>query len=500
MTDGEKKRISSPVIDVNGTPSFKVQVDGKETVFSAHDVAVRYINSLFTTARDFLSGVPIAGAVLSVPLNFSPKQMTALKKAATEAGLIVLQLISAPAAALTAYGLTSPKGSELPAHPDGEEGQAYLPGTELDRTVIIVDVGGTSTSVALVHARSGLYSLLGVEVNPNIGGVTIDDALITYLAKEFTKKTKVQIDVDNYRAWAKLRNEVEITKRSLSASNSAQCSVESLADGVDFSQSVNRLRLDICARKVWDGVQQLCEKVLKSKGLEAAHVDEVLLVGGTARLQGLKDSLSSFFGEKTHITDSIDADQALARGCAVHAQAIATTASDSLERTHLIQLPLAQPFEIKELKTKATTKAIGILIPQPTNLSNGNAEEIQRQIVNGKLFVTLIPKGTPLPARRLFELGAQGDSLLDLHEGEESVKVDKIERQIEDEDDEDDEDLDEEDKFIEIRTVLTKPIKQIGQVVVTKDAIKANKALVEIRIEVEGKLKVFVGGKSALEV
>jgi heat shock protein 1/8 len=497
LSEGEKKRTSSPVIDSNGSPAFRVQIDGEETVLSAHEVTVRYIKSLFMTAKDFLSGVPIAGAVLSVPLNYTPKQMAALKSAATEAGLIVLQLISAPGAALTAYGLTSPIGSELPSHPDGEEGQAYQPGTELDRTVMVVDVGGTSTTVALVHARSGLYSLLGSQVNTAIGGVTIDDALVTYLSKEFTKKTKVSIDASNHRAWAKLRNEVEVVKRSLSASNSAQCSVESLADGVDFSQSVNRMRLDICARKLWDEVQKLCDDVLKSVSMEAAHVDEVLLVGGTARLQGLKDSLASFFPESTHITDSIDADQALARGCAVHAQAIAT--ADPGERNHLADLPLAQPHDVKELKSKTTSKAIGLVIPEPTSLSNGHAEEVKRQVVDGKLFVTLIAKGTPLPARRVFELNAKEDSLLDLFEGEESTRVDKIERS-QDEDDSEEEDVDEEDKFIEVRTVVTKPSKQVGQVIIPKDAVKANKAQVEIRVDIEGKLKVVVAGKLLLEV
>lgn len=476
-----------------------MEIAGKETTLSAHDVAVRYIRSLFLTAKDFLSGVPIAGAVLSVPLQFQPKQMEALKDAATEAGLIVLQMIPAPSAALTAYGLTSPKGDQLPSHPDGEEGQAYLPGTELDRTVVVVDVGGTSSSVAVVHARSGLYTLLASQVNPSVGGMTIDDALTVYLSKEFTKKTKIQISADNHRAWAKLRNEVEVTKRSLSASNSAQCSVESLAEGMDFSQSVNRLRLDMSARKVWEEVRSLCQKALSEKGMEAAHVDEVLLVGGTSRLSGLKDSLESLFPSHTHITDSIDADQALARGCAVHAQAIATTKQESLERNHLVSLPLARPEEMQELKVKATSAAIGLLIPQPsTSQSNGHSDRISRQVVDGKLFVTLIARGTPLPARRVFEFAAKGDSLLDVAEGEESVRVDKEEREQDDDDEDEDEDIEEEDRYVEVRTVVVKPAKKIGQAVVPKEAVQAGKAVIEVRVSAEGKISITTAGKTVL--
>ncbi|MCO5565778.1 hypothetical protein L7F22_019453 [Adiantum nelumboides] len=503
LSEADKQRNSSPVVDVNGVPSFRVQIDGKETVLSAHDVAVRYIRSLFLTAKDFLSGVPIAGAVLSVPLNYLPKQQEALKAAATEAGLIVLQLIPAPAAALTAYKLTSPQGSQLPSHPDGEEGQAYLPGSELDRTVLVVDVGGTSTAITLVHARSGLYTLLATEINPSVGGITIDDALATYLSKEFTKKTKVPIEASNHRAWAKLRNAVEQTKRTLSASNSAQISIESLADGVDFSNPVNRLRIDICARKVWDEVQSLCGKALQKAGLQSAHVDEVILVGGTSRLQGLKDNLEAYFPERTHLTDSIDADQAIARGCAIHAQAIATAEESAPEHRHLTSLPLAHPNEIKELQVRSLTKPIGLVVSDPStsgsSLSNGNAEEVNRRVIDGKLFVPLIPTGTPLPARRAFTLSVQGSSaLINLYEGDESVRVDKVERPKDEDEDEDDEDLDEEDKYIEVRTVVTKPSKELAKVVVPKEAIQKNSVRVEIRVSAEGKGSVLLGEAKTL--
>lgn len=505
LSDADKQRNSSPVVESKGQPSFRVEIDGQETVLTAHDVAVRYIRSLFLTAKDFLSGVPIAGAVLSVPVDFAPKQIEALKAAATEAGLIVLQLIPSPAAALTSYKLTMPFGSQLPTHPDGEEGQAYLPGQELDRTVVVVDVGGTSTSVTLTHARSGVFSLLAYESNKALGGVNIDEALSTYLAKEFTKKTKVAIDSNNERAWAKLRNAVEQTKRSLSASSTAQISIESLADGLDFNVPVNRMRLDMCARKVWDEVLALCDKALRgSAGLEPAYVDEVIFVGGTARLSGLKDRLSSYFPEHTHLTDSIDADQAIARGCAIHAQAIASTEEDAPERRHLADLPLVQPTEIEQLKARTLSKSIGIVIPDPSSsnkgssLSNGNAEEIHRRVVDGKLFVPLLHRGTPLPARRAFSLGASSSSsaLLDIFEGVESIRVDKIERpKDDDEDDEDDEDLDEEDKFVEIRTIVTKPSTALGKVVIPGSAAVKGQVRVELRVTAEGKLSVLLGDK-----
>ena len=180
-----------------------------------------------------------------------------------------------------AYGLTSPKeGGLLPSHPD-EDGMTngtakpYAVGKNLDRTILVLDMGGTSTSSTILSSNSGLYTLINTQENLSLGGRDVDDALVQYLSKEFTKKTKVAIGKDDRRAWQKLRNEAEFTKRALSASGSAQCSVESLAEGVDFSSSVNRVRLDMLAGPTYAKVLGVVKESLKNAGLEPVQVDEV---------------------------------------------------------------------------------------------------------------------------------------------------------------------------------------------------------------------------------
>lgn len=256
-------------------PSFKVQVDGKDVTLSAHDVAVRFISALFSTAKDFLSGVPIEGAVIGVPLSLSDKQSAAISSAATEAGIKVIQLLPSPTSALIGYGLTvAGARGELPT-PEGDDAVAYPAGQALDRTVAVVDVGATSTTTTLVAARAGLYVLLA-SASAAVGGRQIDDALVAFFAKEFTKKTKTTIGKDDKRAWSKLRIESEKTKKALSASAGAQqCSVESLAEGLDFSGSINRVRLDMLAAATYDGVVATVKDALSQAKLDAAQVDEV---------------------------------------------------------------------------------------------------------------------------------------------------------------------------------------------------------------------------------
>lgn len=502
MSDSEIKRSSAPVIDNKGVPSFKVEIQGKEETLSAHDVAVRYIRSLFLTAKDFLSGVPIAGAVLSVPLSYSSKQIAALKEASAEAGLIVLQVIPAPAAAVTAYGLTAPgEGGSLPAHPDGIEAAPYAPGTELDRNLAVVDVGGSSTTVAVLAARSGVYTLLSSVTQAGLGGQQVDDALVSYFAKEFTKKTKVPVEESNARAWAKLRNEAEHTKRALSASSSAQCAVESLADGVDFSGPINRIRLDLLAAPVYNAIVGKVKEALAQAKLDPCQVDEVVLAGGSARLPGLTNTLLHLFpeGGATKLTDSIDSDQVIARGCAVHASCIAAAPEDSAERKFLLDLPAAPPKDVQSLQAPTTTRPLGLVLPA-SGASNGHSGPAA---VDGELFVTLLPAHTALPARRVYTLPASqaGPALFSFAEGTADVKVEQVQRER-DEDDEDDEE-DEEDEPEEKRTPIVKADKKRIAEVAFEAKSKGEKVRVEIVAQVDGAVRITVGegeGKKELEL
>lgn len=499
LGEDDLKRKSSAVLDINDTPSFKVEIDGKETTLSAHDVLVRFIGVLYDAAKDFMSGVPIVGAVLSVPIWFNDAQIKALETAAADAGLKVLQVIPAAAAALVAYGLTSPSDSgDLPAHPDGEQGEPYAPEKTLDRNVVVVDFGGSSLDVTVVAARAGLYSVLAYEHDKSLGGRALDDLLVQYFAKEFTKKTKITIGEQDARAWAKLRNEAEVSKRSLSASNSAQCSVESLAQGVDFSGNVNRMRFNMLAGDIYQRAQSIVTKALDAAKLDASQVDEVVLAGGAARLTGLAEQLSLLFAEDsgTHITQSIDSDQVIARGNAIYAQAIVHVPKDAEERKFIESLANTRLENTDALSAPATTRPIGVVLDAPTG---ADAERVEKQIVDNQLFVTVIPASTPLPTRRAFRFPvASGatSSLVRVAQGTPSVRVDTIQPEPLDEEDEEDEPLEPE----EVKSAYVKPDAQRIVELVVPHANSAKTVTVELIVLSGGQVTVEAKVDDAADV
>lgn len=106
------------------------------------------------------------------------------------------------------------------------------------KKVVVLDMGETSLAVSVVAVSEGEYTVLGKGREDKLGGREFDNLLLKHFAKEFTKKTKVALDLpcgesapeQDKRAEAKLRLAVEHTKRSLSASSgAATCAVVRLS-------------------------------------------------------------------------------------------------------------------------------------------------------------------------------------------------------------------------------------------------------------------------------
>ena len=193
--------------------------------------------------------------MITVPTDFSEQQKEALDKAAKEAGIEVLQFISEPVAAVLAYD----------ARPEAKVS---------DKVVVVADLGGTRSDVAVIASRGGMYSILATSHDYETGGAQLDQVLIDHFAKEFVKKNKTD-PRENPRSLAKLKLEAEGTRRALSLGSNASISVESLADGIDFSSTINRTRYETLANRVFGSFTRLIEGAVKKADLDLLDVDEV---------------------------------------------------------------------------------------------------------------------------------------------------------------------------------------------------------------------------------
>ena len=167
----------------------------------------------------------------------------------------MLQMIQEPTAAVLAYD----------ARPEAEL---------KDKIVVVADLGGTRSDVAVIASRGGMYSILGTKHDDMTAGAQLDQVLIDHFAKEFMKKHKTD-PRQHGRSLAKIKLEAEATKKALSLGGNAALSVESLADGIDFSSTVNRTRYELLAGKTFSSITRLIQEAVSGAELDILDIDEV---------------------------------------------------------------------------------------------------------------------------------------------------------------------------------------------------------------------------------
>ncbi|KAJ9607485.1 Hsp70 protein that interacts with Zuo1p [Cladophialophora chaetospira] len=453
----DEGEIRFPVRDTESDTPTKVPV---------LEVATRHLKRLKNSASDF-TGKTITAAVVAVPTDTNDEQKATLSKAAANVDVEILQFMPEPIAALLAY--------------DSRSSDAGA-----DRLVLVADFGGNRSDVAIVASRGGMYSILATAHDYELGGSQLDLVLVDHFAKEFEKKNKTD-PRKHERSLAKLKLESEAVKKTLSQSNSATFSVESLADGVDFRSTINRLRYETVAFKVFGRFTRLVEEVIKKAGLDVLDIDEVILSGGTSNTPKIAKNIEQLFPESTQIlapattSTALNPSELSARGAALQASLIQEFEKDDIDQsTH----------EMVTVTPHLTT-AIGYLV-------TGQPEDS---------FAAIIPPDTAVPARRTKTIdGLEGDILVRIVEGERAIKVTKPEPKAKPEtngatDDDDDEDDDsEDDEPEEIREKIWKPTNKLAEFVF-RGLKKNSKVEVTVNVDAELSLSITarqVGGKGGI--
>ncbi|KAI5308721.1 Hsp70 protein that interacts with Zuo1p [Ascosphaera atra] len=412
------------------TIAFSIRDTTKEqpSTVTVNEMMTRHIRRLRTSASDFL-GKEVNTAVVTVPTNFSDAQRTALSAAAKEAGIEVLQYIHEPVSTLLAH-------------------DAKMENQGKDKLVVVADIGGTRSDVAVIAARGGMYTVLATAHDYELGGAQLDQILIDHFAKEFIKKHKVD-PREQPRSLAKLKMESEATKKALSIGTNASFSVESLINGIDYQSTVNRTRYELLAGKVFSRFTGLAEKAVKKANLDILDISEVILSGGSSHTPKVARLFQSLF-------------------TAANVQAPATNPaavnpSDLNARGAAIQASLIEEFDKEDIDQSAHP-----MVTVTPHLPHA----VGVQLVTGEeeVFKPLLSSETALPARSSAQYavpGEGGDVIIRVAEGVREIKVTKPEpkpKEEKSEEDLDDSDLDsDEDEEEEIREVVWKASKPLAE-------------------------------------
>ncbi|CAM8941939.1 unnamed protein product [Rhodiola kirilowii] len=290
----DMKMVPYKIVNRDGKPYIQVKMkDGETKVFSPEEISAMILGKMKETAEAFL-GKSIKDAVITVPAYFNDAQRQATKDAGVIAGLNVARIINEPTAAAIAYGLDK-KGGE--------------------KNILVFDLGGGTFDVSILTIDNGVFEVLSTNGDTHLGGEDFDHRLMDYFIKLIKKKHNKDISKDN-RALGKLRRECERAKRALSSQHQVRVEIESLIDGIDFSEPLTRARFEELNNDLFRKTMGPVKKAMEDAKLDKNQIDEIVLVGGSTRIPKVQQLLKDYFNGKEP-SKGVNPDEAVAYGAAI---------------------------------------------------------------------------------------------------------------------------------------------------------------------------------------
>uniref|UniRef100_A0A0E0PMU2 Uncharacterized protein n=1 Tax=Oryza rufipogon TaxID=4529 RepID=A0A0E0PMU2_ORYRU len=242
-----------------------------------------------------------------------------------------------------------------------DQGNRITPSWGAEKNVLVFDLGGGTFDVSILAIDNGVFEVLATNGDTHLGGEDFDQRLMDHFVKVIRRKHGRDIAGDA-RALGKLRRECERAKRALSnqhqlrrecerakraLSNQHQVRVEieSLFDGVDFSEPLSRARFEELNGDLFKKTMVPVRKAMADAGLGKGDIDEIVLVGGSTRIPKVQQLLKDYFGGKEP-NRGVNPDEAVAYGAAVQASIISGHVDENTESMILLDVaPLTLGLE-----------------------------------------------------------------------------------------------------------------------------------------------------------
>ncbi|KAH7479691.1 hypothetical protein PRIC1_008770 [Phytophthora ramorum] len=286
-----------------------LELDGK--TYSPEWAAEMMLDHLHTTAATSLGEDPIENfpAVLAVPAGTDEQERAAYEKVANSAGFTVFAAIDEPVAAL---------------HAAEKCAVQELRGAEVLSTsgpIAVFDIGGYVSTVSLLekeHRGSG-FNLLHTLSTQAASGQRVNELLFRSVVEKFQEDHGIDLSVD-YMASYRILEAVEAAKIELSSRVSTDINLPFItADQKGAKHLVHKVTSFDLAR-IQEGPAQeaaaLCSRALNDAGILKEELSALVLVGGGARSEFMRQQLEKFFNRSAFNTKSFSPEEAVVLGAA----------------------------------------------------------------------------------------------------------------------------------------------------------------------------------------
>lgn len=261
--------------------------DGNPGVFLPHELSALVLRQLYEDAKRVL-GEEIEEAVISVPAYFDDNQRNATKLAAQLAGIPVKRLINEPSAAALRYNMNTPGR---------------------DCRLMVIDFGGGTLDVSIVECFENIIEIIAIAGDNRLGGDDIDQAIGEYFCKEHS----LVMESLPAKERASLLRQAEAAKKALSEGHD-MWSLRLVA-GETYELCLDKGLLRKICQPCLERIKGVMAQAIKDGSISAGELDEIVLVGGSARLAVLGDFLEELTGKKPSVAENPE--YMVAEGCGI---------------------------------------------------------------------------------------------------------------------------------------------------------------------------------------
>jgi molecular chaperone DnaK len=287
----EERSVSYP-LDGRADGPVTIPIHGRAC--TPEEISAAILKKLKADAEACL-GEPVTRAVITVPAYFNDAQRNATIRAGELAGFTVERIVNEPTAAALAYGLDKLKEQS---------------------TIAVYDLGGGTFDLSILEMRNGVFQVLATNGNTRLGGDDIDRALVRHLISKIGDQIKPlkqyaaelgadapvgvrcaqPVDPALLSILARLREAAEAAKIALSAQTRAEISLPFLSPDCSFHCTLERGELERLARDTIERTRAHCVQSLADAKVDAAKLDQVILVGGQTRMPLVRQCVAEWFG------------------------------------------------------------------------------------------------------------------------------------------------------------------------------------------------------------
>ncbi len=301
-TKEDSTMVPYEIIDEKG--DAWVQARGEK--YSPAQISAFILQKMKDTAEAAL-GEEVSQAVITVPAYFNDAQRQATKDAGRIAGLEVLRIINEPTAAALAYGLDKKQG----------------------KTIAVYDLGGGTFDISILELGDGVFEVKASGGDTFLGGEDFDQLLVDHLAAQFKKDNGIDLRQDKL-ALQRLKEAAEKAKIELSAAAETEINLPFITADQSgpkhLAVKLTRAALEDLVGGLVEKTLKPCASALKSAGLSAKAIDEVILVGGQTRMPKIRQAVEKFFARAPN--QSVNPDEVVAMGAAIQGGVLGGTVED----------------------------------------------------------------------------------------------------------------------------------------------------------------------------